>query len=201
MIPHYTLAAPPESEPISYDELAAHVRVDSVDDMEYLQGLISVAREYVESVTGRASLVGTWRVVAKSWKDLIQSDCFAPYSIPIGRSPLVSVASVKYYAPDSEALTTASSTLYRVITGTEPGFIQFLAEPPVHEDRPDAIQITFTAGHADPDLTPAVLRHAIKMLACHLYENRMPVAFASCSEIPYTLKTLLENQKVGGWVR
>lgn len=200
MLPHYQLIAPPGTEPVTYDQLAAHVRVDSADDMDYLAGLISVAREYVDSVTGRASLLGSYRLVAPSWESIIKPDRSAPYSIPLYRSPLATVSSVKYYAPDAAGLTTVSSADYRVIVGTEPGIVQFLAAPPVHEDRADAVQIEFAAGYADADLTPPILRHAVKMLAAHLYENRLPVAFASCSEIPFTLKTLLENQKIGGWL-
>ena len=200
MTPHYQLVAAPLSEPVSYDQVAEHVRVDSVEDMEYLSGLIAVAREYVESVTGRASVSGTWRVVAPSWAHLIDRNWYAPHSIPLYRSPLVSVSSVKYYANGSEAPTTVSSTAYRVITGTEPGIVQFLETPPTHEDRPDAVQIEFVAGYSDSDLTPAVLRHAIKLVAAHLYENRVPIAFAQSYEIPFTLKTLLENQKTGGWI-
>ena len=200
MRPHYQLITPPDSEPVSYDELAEHVRVDSVDDMLYLTGLISVAREYADSVTGRASMQGTYRLVAPSWDHLIACNGYAPYSIPLYRTPLASITSIKYYASGAETLTTIDPSAYRVITDTEPGIVQFMAAPPSHEDRPDAVQIEYVAGYADADLTPPILRHAIKMFAAHLYANRLPVAFASCSEIPYSLTRLLENQKIGGWI-
>jgi uncharacterized phiE125 gp8 family phage protein len=88
---------------------------------------------------------------------------------------------------------------YRVVTGYEPGLIQFIGTLPALELRPDAIQIEFTAGHEAAGDVPSVLRHAIQMVTAHFYETRVPVAFASSSEIPYTLRVLLENQKIGGW--
>jgi hypothetical protein len=36
------------------------------------------------------------------------------------------------------------------------------------------------------------------MLVANYYEQRMPVSFASVNEIPYTLKSLIESQKIGG---
>lgn len=209
MLPHYQIVTPPEIDPVSYDEAADHVRVDSSADMEYLTGLISVAREYVESATGRACLQAGYRLTAPSWWSIIPNmalqtaifpDYLFAYAVPLMRSPIISVESVKYYAPNSEVLTTMDTADYRVITGLEPGMVQIKTAPPATEIRPDAIQINFTAGYSDPGSTPPTLRHAIKMLAAHLYENRLPVAFASCSEIPFTLKTILENQKIGGWV-
>jgi hypothetical protein len=41
-------------------------------------------------------------------------------------------------------------------------------------------------------------RHAIKMLVANFYEQRVPLAFASSTEIPYTLRALIETQKIGG---
>jgi uncharacterized phiE125 gp8 family phage protein len=197
MRPHYSITTQPITEPITYDQAAEHLRVDSEADMAHIDGLISVAREYVESVTGRATMATSYKLVAPSWLDLIGRYCSDV--IPIYRTPLVTMESVKYYAPDASTLTTMSAGDYRVITTTEPGILQIIADLPAVDDRPDAIQIEFTAGYSVASAVPATLRHAIKMMVAHLYENRVPVAFAGTYEIPYTLKTLLENNKIGGW--
>jgi hypothetical protein len=83
-----------------------------------------------------------------------------------------------------------------VVTAAEPGIVQLVDSPPSVDDRADAIEIVFTAGDEDAD---AMHKHAIKMMVAQLYENRMPVAFASCSKIPFTLEDLLTAQRVGGW--
>jgi len=197
MRPQYSLTLAPDTEPVNIDQASEHLRVDSSDDIATIEELISVAREYVDSVTGRVSSVSGWRLIASAWSDLFdpsQTDVFSLY-----RTPLRSVESIRYYAPAATTLTVLSASNYRAITTMEPGAIQIHGDLPAVDTRPDAIQIEFTAGYSHPSLAPAVLRHAVKMLVAHLYENRLPVAFASCSEIPYTLQNLLENQKIAGW--
>ena len=213
MRPQYSIITQPATEPITLAQASAHLRVDSEDDNTYITDLIPVAREYVESVTGRVSNPTTFRLIASDWRDL-----FAPEKthynqnfdlrfgilgqsvenvIPLFRTPLVSVTSVQYFAPGATSITTMPSEDYSVIINAEPGLMHIKADLPALDARPDAIQIQFVAGVTDS--TSATLKHAVKMLVAHLYENRMPVAFASCNEIPFALRSLIENQKIGGY--
>lgn len=196
MRPQYSITTRDTACPIPYAYAADHLRVDSSADMEYIEGLIAVAGEYVSSVTGRSAGRHTWMVVADSWTALTGNDSLG--TIRIGRVPLISVSSVKYYALDAAALTTISANDYRVITTTEPGIIQPVGEWPDADERADAIQIAFIAGHNDGNPAPPVFNHAIKMLVAHLYEERKPVAFSSCSEIPFTLSNLIEHHRMEG---
>lgn len=199
---HYSLLTAPQTEPITTDQATAHVRVDSEDDFLYLESIIPVAREYVDSMTGRVSASCGWKMVVDSWDSAFGSDLWnRKQVIGLYRVPLVSIQSVKYYAPDATSLTTMDAADYDAITTTEPGGIYFAGDvPEVDTTRPDAIQIEFTAGYSQPELAPAILRHAVKMMVAHFYEQRVPIAFASASEIPFGLRTMIENQKVGGWV-
>jgi len=198
MRPHYTLVTPASSEPITLAQATEHLRVDSTDDIALVESLIPVGREIVEGITGRVALESEWRLIARTWADLCPD---SPYtSAFLHRTPLVSVESVKYYAEGADTLTTMSAADYAVITASEPGMIHFKETLPSVEDRPDAIQIEFTAGHTAVEDAPAVLKHAMKMLVAHFYETRTPIAFASSSEIPYTLQFLLNNQRVRGWL-
>jgi uncharacterized phiE125 gp8 family phage protein len=183
-------------EPVTRDEAAMHVRIDSPDDLTYLDALIGVAREYVEGLTGRVAVLSDLLLVGPSWNALIASnrDC-----IRIFRTPLVSVTSVKYYAPDAGSLTTMSSGNYRAITTMEPGLIQITGDLPSVDDRPDAIQIAFKAGNAKPCDASPMLRHAIKMVVANLYEQRVPIAFAQSYELPHTLNALISNLKLSGF--
>ena len=67
-------------------------------------------------------------------------------------------------------------------------------------DRPDAVEVNFTAGYADAASVPKILRHAVLLLISHLYENRAAVSNGQVTEIPYTVKHLLESHRVGGWI-
>lgn len=196
MRPHYSTLSRPIPEAIDYAAAADHLRVDSAADISYIEALIAVACDYVGDVTGRIGTLTSMLCVADSWASLTGS--INHNLIKIGRAPLVSVTSIKYYAPDATALTTLSTDDYRVITTTDLGMLQPVDTWPDVDDRPDAIQITFVAGHSDSNPAPATWKHAAKMLVAHLYEERKPVAFTSCQEIPFTLKNLIEHNRMEG---
>jgi uncharacterized phiE125 gp8 family phage protein len=198
MRPHYSPATPPDSEPITLAQATDHVRVDSEADQDYIEGLIPVAREYVEGLTGRALMQAGWLVVADSWASLQGPDVKA--AIPIYRTPLVSVQSVSYYAEDADTLTVIDPADYIVVTATEPGMVKITGTLPDLSDRPDAIQITFTAGHSESVSIPPMLRHALKVDVSNRYENRNSVSFGQSYEINSAFRSLIEHQKVGGWV-
>ena len=108
--------------------------------------------------------------------------------------------SVKYIASGETELTTMDAADYVVITAAEPGMIYISADLPELADRPDAIQIEFTAGYASPDDVPAMHRHAIKVLVANFYEQRGSIAFGQPYDVPQVLNVLLASQKIGGWV-
>lgn len=196
MRPQYSILTQPESECITLDQLNLHVKIDSADDQEHLIGLIGVARELVDSITGRISMTSTWTLTAATWCDLLER---SKDTAKIYRTPLVSVQSVKYYPADGGAQATMAPGDYRTITGYEPGMIQFKNDLPALDDRPDAIQIEFTAGYTHSDMTPAVHKHAQKVIVADMYEQRASIAYGQPYEVKPVLRNLLENQKVEGW--
>lgn len=201
--------------PVSYVDAAAHVRLDSNDDADYVEGLVAVAREYVDSLTNRQSTATEWRLTADSWEALFDSrsepddtrfhldprrgvahQIHDGYVFPIKRVPLVSIDSIQYVASGDDTFTTLAAADYRVVTATEPGLVQLKSAPPSLAVRPDAIDIRFTAGAA----TTEVQKHAIKLMVAHLYENRAPINVGNIvSEIPESMRQLIVNSKTGGW--
>jgi uncharacterized phiE125 gp8 family phage protein len=197
MRPHYSTISRPIPEAIDYAAAADHLRVDSAADITYIEALIAVACDYVGDVTGRVGTQTTLLCVAGSWASLT-GNVYCDL-IKLGRCPLVSVSSIKYYAPEGGALTTMDSADYRVITTTEPGILQPVDSWPDVDDRPDAIQITFVAGHSDGNPAPATWKHAAKMLVAHLYENRVPINIGNITtELPYSLNNLIEHNRIEG---
>lgn len=193
MRPHYSITAQPASEPVTYDEAAEHLRVDSDADKAYITALISVAREFVEGVTGRACIETQYKLTAQSWQAIAGTGRF----IPIYRVPLLTVNAVSYYAPDSETLTSISD--YRFAETLEPGMVQIIGNLPAVADRPDAIQIVFRAGYETAEAVRPMMKHAIKIMLSHLYENRAAVAPVELKDVPLSLKNIISNLKVGGW--
>lgn len=197
MRPHYKITQRAIPPAIDYTAAADQLRVDSEADQTYIEELIEVACDYVTDVTGRVGAEATFLCVAGTWESLCSGT--DARKITLHRTPLISVESIHYYAPGASALTLMDEDDYRVISALEPGIIEVAASwPTVDSTRADAIQIEFVAGHYLDNPAPATWRHAAKMLVAHLYEERKPVAFASCQEIPYSLKNLIEHNRMEG---
>ena len=60
----YLIAGPGE-EPVSLAEAKAFARVDGSDEDALMSALVAAARLHVESLTGRALVTQTWRLVLK----------------------------------------------------------------------------------------------------------------------------------------
>lgn len=212
MRPQYSIVAGAAVEPITLTQATEHLRIDSSDDLSYVNGLVSVAREYVDSVAGRTSIATSWKLIAAEWGDLFSdipergisyydprygiANIGSSYIIPLARTPLASVTSVKYYAAGASELTTMDAADYRVITAAEPGIIQLISAPPAVADRADAIEIQFTAGTSEAG---PIQKHVIKMMVAHLYENRVPLSAINLHDIRFGFSDLLVNLKPGGF--
>lgn len=182
------------TEPVTLAEAQSWLRVDSSDDATEIETLITAARQAVEQATGRALISQTWRVRQSVWPD--------GAVIELPTSPLISVESVKYSPASGAAQATFSSSSYHVVTDSEPGLVVLKSDtdwPDIY-DRPDAVEVNFTAGYADAASVPKILRHAVLLMLAHLYENRAAVSPGTVTEIPYTVKHLLESHRVGGWI-
>ena len=156
-----------QAEPVTIDELMTHLRVENDEDALYLDEIEKAAREYIESLLGRKLITQTWKVYFDSWpEDNV-------FEIPYGQ--LQSVASIIYTDTDGTQHTLDSS-VYDVDTASEPGKVVLAYNqswPSVSLYPTNPICIEFTCGYGDRgSAVPSMLRHAIKLLAGHLYENR-----------------------------
>lgn len=195
-------------EPVTLAEAQAFLRVDSDSDSDVIEALITTARQIVEEATSRALISQTWQLIVSEWP----SYCSVPgcvisaeqqRTLTLARSPLISVESVKYYPASGAAQATLSSTTYHVMTGPMPGLVVLKVTedwPDIYE-RPDAVEVNFTAGYANAAAVPKPLRHCVLLLLAHLYENRGAINIGNIvNELPFSLKYLLESQRVGGHI-
>jgi len=161
------LVTPPQVEPVSVDELKTHLRIESTEESEYLDELERAAREYVEGLLGRKLITQVWKVYYSSWPD------GNVFEIPYGQ--LQAVSSVAYVDTDGESHE-VSTDVYDVDTASEPGKVALAYNqswPSASLYPTNPISIQFTCGYGDNRLAvPSILRHAIKLLVGHLYENR-----------------------------
>lgn len=186
----YRVISGPTQEPVTLDDLKSHLRVTRQEENAYLEGLLVAAREYAEQRTGRVFLTQSLVALSPDWAD---------GTFELLRSPVQSVESVKYYDTDG-VLTTLDSSSY--IVSTLLGWVQAKSDTvlPALYDRPDAVQINFTAGATTVEAVPAALVHAVRLLAAHWFINRAPLNIGNIvNEIPDTHRRLLDMHRLNGW--
>jgi uncharacterized phiE125 gp8 family phage protein len=158
----------PTVEPITTAEAKAHMRVDITDEDTLIDTYIEAARQLVEETTGMVFVERTFRL------DLPCLDT----EIILPKPPLISVSSVQYYDSDNNLQTLASSN-YDVDVPGGRILISSTGTYPSTYVRPDAVQITFTAGYesaASPKdyraPIPERVKAAIKLIVADMNENR-----------------------------
>lgn len=218
-----SIVAAPAVEPVTLADALSFLRVDNAAESQLVSGLVATAREVVELYTGRALISQQWLLTMPTFEDgydpIANGELIVnrragfdwigrapriPNAIALEVSPLITVDSVKYYDV-AETITTLAASNYRTLAYMTPGAVALksTASWPAVFDRPDAVQITFTAGHGTTAATvPNNLRTAVLILAKHYYDggrNFVDVAQA-VKEIPMGARHMMESRRVEGWV-
>lgn len=190
---YYTRTVAPTTEPLAIDDAVRHLQLAVSGDNGYVISLIQVARDVTEGATGQILAPSTWRGVCEKWPSCGR--------ISITPSPINSVTSLKYYPDGGGALVTVSSADYTVSTDVYPAVITFgedFTRPDI-ADRPDAIQINFTAGYSTIANVPPSIKHALRILVRHYYDHPEAVASGAFDQLPFGLQHLLASNRVSGW--
>lgn len=189
-----TLVTAADGEPITLEQAKAQLRLDTDDDDAYVLDLIAAAREHVEGQTRRALKQQTFDYAIDGGWPLV--DGLPMIQLPI--NPVVSVTSISYQdASGTSPEPTLAAADYAVTTRNNGSYIVpgYNVTWPSVRDVPDAITVRFVAGYTT---IPAALKHAIKLLVAHLYENREPVSRnAVIASVPYTVEALLSPFRSG----
>ena len=191
-----TLTTPPAQPALTTADARAHLRLAASED-SYLEGLIAVATAWVESWLCRALVNRTYayKVDAfpgQAWfRNPPRADWV--YELMLPYPPLASVTSIQYVDPD-QATQTLSASVYEVVQGDTPGRVRLKVgqDWPATLDHPDSVTVTYVAGFGPSDASvPSSIRHALALLAGHLYEHREASSPLSLSTVPYGIEVLL----------
>lgn len=184
------LVTGPTTEPITISEAKNHMRVEHNDDDVVIAGLIDVAVNYVDAtgMLGKAMITQTW------------AEYFGPHvsTVRLSLGPVQSVSSIQYYDTDN-ALQTATLSNFYVIG--QKGYMTIYPKSgytwPTVFNREDAIKITYVIGYGDTAASvPATVRHALKMLVAHYYENRENELIGVNSKtLPFGIENLLNTER------
>lgn len=180
---------PPQRLPLELSDAKQHLRVDhDLDDLA-IEELVRAAAEFIETVTSRALISTQYRMTFESFP------CDSRV-IVLPRMPLQSVDSILYSDEDNVLRPLLPTQWFSVTPQEVPGFITATdtAWPAVY-DRPDAVELDFTAGSGDTaDSVPALAKHAIRLLIGHWYWNREAVSVGVVStQMQLAVKSLMRS--------
>lgn len=181
--------AGPVAEPLDVPQALAHLRVDDSESVDYVAGLIAVARQQAEDRTERTLMPSTWTLRLPAFP---AADGGA---IELLRPPIIGVTSVQYLDADG-TLQTVDPASYVVDTQSEPGRLLPLAGSwPATATHPQAVTIVYTAGYANAAAVPMPIKQWMLLAMGDLFELRqrssdkpaLPQDFADGLLAPYRL--------------
>ena len=173
---NYKVIIPPTEEPLTLDETKLHLRVDNMDEDDYISALITAAREQVEQITGRALLL---QIIQQKYTDFPRKSKEDYPAIRLLKSPVAEVSSITYKVEElvDEVLTIVDAEMEAedyIITSTEPAYIV----PNVGTDFPSTnceienVIVEYIAGYPTAADVPQSIKFAMLLLIGDLYENR-----------------------------
>lgn len=196
--------AAPSNPVLTLAEARAHLRVDafgSPAQSDYdaeIEAYVAAANDELDGWNawlGRALVTQSWKMVL----DAFPRACGGRISLPL--PPLQSVDSIVYIDTAGTVQTLASSA-YRVVTDTEPGFVEPVYGGdgwPSTRDVEAAVRVTFTCGYGDDGTdVPELIRAYIRYRLGQMFAQREAIVIgASVAETPY-VRNSLENYRMRG---
>ena len=168
-----TVVTPPTIEPISLDEAKAHLRFYVNHEEDLIRSLITAARMYCETYTGKSFITQTLRLTRDTFPDYREG-----YEFRLPRPPLLTVTSIQY-TDTASATQTVSSSLYVVDPAPEVGRIGLAygeTWPTDAIEQIGAVKVNYTAGYGPAaSNVPKTIKQAMLLLIGHWFVNREAV--------------------------
>jgi uncharacterized phiE125 gp8 family phage protein len=191
---------PPSVQPLTVEEVKAHLRVDHTDEDSLIALYIAAATSFIDGeygFLGRALVTQTWELVL---------DNFPLHEIKIPLPPLQEVESIKY--DDADGNEQVVSTLeYWVDDASEPAWVVPTTGgwPTGILDAINAVRVRFLAGYPEttdspPDLRaniPVSIKQAMLLHIGSMYAQREDVVIGTIvTKLPFGAEQLLRPYRV-----
>jgi uncharacterized phiE125 gp8 family phage protein len=182
------LLIPPSAEPWSVAEAKTFLRVEHDDDDAVIAALIAAARGHVEALSRRALLVQRWRFVLDAWP--------AGGRLDPRIGPLRGLIAARVFDTFGNAHSIDLSTFVVDAAANVIAAPCFAVPPPGRACAGIELDVELGYGALGTDV-PNALRHAIRMLVAHWYENRGLAAIgANVAMLPAGLGALVAPYRV-----
>lgn len=180
--------SPPAEEPVVLADAKNHLRVDSdlTTDDSLITLMISAARRYAESYTGRSFITQKWRLTLDAFPgpSLLGVPMGIPFSLPghavlLERGPVQSVDQIQYQDMSGTWQTMSTADYVAELTSPMPRITPVFGKiwPTPTLPQIGAVRIDYTAGFGNTAAdVPEGIRQWILMRVNTMYENREEVA-------------------------
>lgn len=178
----------PTTEPITLDELKAHLRITYIDEDDIIESYLVAARVYVENYCERSLFTQTWDYY---------TDRFPPGDEPfvLSRGQYASVSTFTY-KDTASVQQTLTSTDYQIESSRD----RFRVYPALDEVWPDTdlsidnVNFRFVAGWSTVAAIPRPLKQAIMILAANWYKHRESIVTGTIvQDVPHSVEALLSD--------
>lgn len=195
MIANLTQTAAPQTEPLTLAKVKEHLLIEDDASDGRLSDLLQVAVARFDGpsgILGRSLITQTWALNLCDWPT---DELLLP--LP----PVQAVASVKYYDDANVQQTWAAANYYTTRRG-QLTFVRLAnsATLPSLYDRPDAIEVSFTAGYgAVPNAIPAPIRQALLLQVGELFGYRGDGEDNETASADAAIERLIAPYRVRTW--
>jgi uncharacterized phiE125 gp8 family phage protein len=157
------LLSGPALEPLTLAEAKAFLRVEHGDDDLTIAALIAGSRIHVEMQTRRAMITQIWRLIRDGWP--------ADGRLMLSPTPLQEILAARIYESDGMTL---DIDLQVFVADKPAGIVGFAPwAVPLPGRAVGGIELDMKVGYGDSAAdVPEPLRHAVRLLVAHWYENR-----------------------------
>jgi uncharacterized phiE125 gp8 family phage protein len=183
---------PPEGLVVSLVEAKKHLRVDDVDNDDYIEALIKVATANLDGpdgFLGRSLLTQTLELKLNQFRH-------CPTPLPFG--PVQNIWGV-YYDDSDGVERTLNPSAYRLIGDALNASIVLAYNQawPATRRQDEAVRIQYVTGYGMAADVPAPIKQAILLMIGNLYENREEVVVGQTTvRLPMAVDHLLSPYRI-----
>lgn len=179
------LLSGPAAEPVSIDEVKAHLRLDGNSEDALIASLLLTSRLHIETALGLALMTQQWQLVRDVWPEAA--------TVKIGIAPVQTINEIRVLDKDGVSTVVPSSSYTLEATGRPARIVPKDQAWPMPGRKAGGIQIDFAAGFGSAaDAVPSPIRQALLLLVTHWYEHRDPIEIgAPATAVPQAVNHLL----------
>ena len=180
------VVTPPTTEPLTLSEVKSHLRIDGSFDDALLNSCITSARMFFESQC---------EISIASQGILLALDYFDD-TIYLPRGPVQSVEDISY-ADLKNIERSMGDWIEDLVSNPARITPAFGQSWPDTAEVVNAVQVSYTAGYANANLVPKLLKSGMLFYVCHLYENRSAVTDGDLKEVPMAVESIIQQYTSG----